>query len=216
MAMRLYYGSGSPYTWRVWLGLEHKALPFELVTMSFASGELKSPAYLAMNPLGKVPVLDDDGFVVYESAAILEYLDDAYPTAGKRLFPGDVRKRATTRRLVREADEYLAHALEAMVEEILFKPPAEWVAANIDRARQAYAAELGHFEAQLRDDWFSGEVGAADFTIYPLIALALRMQLRKPDLGIQAGIGPALAAWMGRFEALPYFDKTYPPHWKAA
>ena len=66
-------------------------------------------------------------------------------------------------------------------------------------------------------DFLVGELGAADFTLYPLLALPLRMEARtKPDLAIAAAIGPRLNAWMRRIEALPYFMATYPPHWKTA
>src|SRR5437867_1420924 len=131
--IELYYGSGSPYAWRAWLGLEHKALPYELRMQSFSAGDLQTPEYTALNPRRRVPVIVDDGFALYESAAILEYLEDAYPDSGSKLFSGDVKSRALARRLVREADQYLAHALEALVDEILFKPQAEWNAAAITR-----------------------------------------------------------------------------------
>ena len=71
------------------------------------------------------------------------------------------------------------------------------------------------FEAYLGGDWFAGELSAADFTLYPLIALCLRMEKKKPDLNVGSAIGPKIAAWMKCFEALPYYEKTYPPHWKA-
>ena len=77
--LTLYYGSGSPYAWRVQLGLEHKALPYERIVLSFAQGDLKKPEYLARNPRGKIPVLVDGDFVALRVGAILEYLDDAYP-----------------------------------------------------------------------------------------------------------------------------------------
>jgi len=119
MALTFYYGSGSPYAWRVWLALEHKALAYELKTVSFSAGDLTKPEYLAMNPRHKVPTIADNDFFLYESAAILEYLEEQYST-GKVLFPGSVRQRAVIRRLVREADEYLAHALERLVDSVLF------------------------------------------------------------------------------------------------
>jgi long-chain acyl-CoA synthetase len=54
MTLRFYYGSGSPFAWRVWLALEHKAIPYELQSISFADRQHKSPDYLAINPRGKV------------------------------------------------------------------------------------------------------------------------------------------------------------------
>ncbi len=213
MAIEFYYGSGSPYAWRVWLALEHKALPYHQQLLSFSAGDLKKPGYLALNPRGRVPVIVDQGYALYESAAILEYLEDAYPAA-RKLFPADLHARATARRQVREADEYVAHAMEVLVEQVLFTDADKWDAPAIKAASERFVAELAHFEQALRTDFFANEVGAVDYTLYPMLALALRMQRKKPDLGIAAGIGPRLAAWMKRMEALPVYAATYPPHWK--
>jgi glutathione S-transferase len=211
----LYIGSGSPYAWRAWLALEHKALPYALRVLSFSDGDLRTPAFTALNPRRKVPVLDDDGFVIYESSAIVDYLADAYAHVGAPLLPDDVHARATARRMIREADAYVAPALERLVDQVLFKPAEEWDAAKIARARERFIAELDFFERELAGDYLAGGVGAADFTLYPMVALARRIEARrKPDLGIASGIGPRLAAWMKRVESLPYFDATYPPHWK--
>ncbi|MGQ0577474.1 MAG: glutathione S-transferase family protein [Betaproteobacteria bacterium] len=214
MALNFYYGSGSPYAWRVWLALEHKAVDYELKTISFSAGDLKRPEYLKINPRHKVPAITDGDLSLYESAAIVEYLDEQY-ASGKKLFPGNTRQRALVRRLVREADEYVAHALERLVDQVLFTPPDQWDAVEIASARKALGRELGNFEAYMSADYLAGELSAADITLYPLIALGLRMEKKKPDLDVRGAIGPKLGAWMKRFEALPYFDKTYPPHWKA-
>lgn len=216
MGICFYYGSGSPYAWRVWFGLEHKGLPYEMKTLSFSAGDLQQPAYLAINPRHKVPALTDGGFAIYESAAILDYLEDAYPDTGSPLLPKDARGRGRVRRLIREADEYLARALETMVEEILFKPREQWDAQRITKGRDAYVKELGHFEGQLEGDFFAPSLGSADYTIYPLIALALRMEGRNSALAIRAAIGPRLQSWMARMEALPAYARTYPPHWKTS
>ena len=213
MALTFYYGSGSPYAWRVWLALEHKAIAYEMKMISFSAGDLTKPEYLALNPRHKVPTIADGDFPLYESAAIVEYLDEHY-SSGSRLFPGNIRQRAMIRRLVREADEYLAHALERLVDQILFTKQEKWDLPEIAAGRDAFLGELGRFEAYLGGDWFAGELSAADFTLYPIIALCLRMEKKKPDLNVGTAIGPRTAAWMQRFEALPYYEKTYPPHWK--
>ena len=212
----LYVGSGSPYAWRVWLALEHKALPYELRVLSFSGGDLRTPAFAALNPRRKVPVLDDDGFVMYESAAIVDYIGDSYRDVGAPLFPPDTKARAIVRRKIREADEYVAQSMERLVDLVLFTPQAEWDAGKIAKARERFIAELAFFEQDLTGEFLVDALGAADFTLYPLLALPLRMEARtKPDLDIAASIGPRLSAWMRRIEALPYFGATYPPHWRA-
>jgi len=209
-----YYGSGSPFAWRVWLALEHKQLGYDLKEMSFSSGDLKSQAYQRINPRGKVPAIEDDGFALYESAAIVEYLEDQYPDSGSSLFPGDARNRARIRRLVNEADLYLDLASRRLLQAVLFTKKEDWDEARISKGREAVAVELSNFEDPLATGYYAGELSAADFTIYPMIALMLRMDLRKSDLGMASLIGPKMSAWIKRFESLPLFSRTYPPHWK--
>lgn len=216
MAIQFYAGSGSPYVWRVWLALEHKALPYELRMLSFTGGDLAKPEYAALNPRRKVPTIVDNGYALYESAAIVEYLEDAYRSSGGALFPADVKARAIARRHIREIDEYVAQRMEVLVTEVLFKPQAEWNQDVIAKGRDKLVSELGRWDQALTGDYFTGGVGAVDFALYPLVALTLRMEdKKKPDLGIRAALGSKLKAWMKRIEALPFFDKTYPPHWKA-
>jgi glutathione S-transferase len=112
MALTFYYASGSPFAWRVWLALEHKGIPYEIRILSFDKGDLEKPEYLALNPRHRVPAIVDDGFALYESAAIVEYLEDRWP-GEPRLVAGDVRQRALQRRMVREADAYFAEATPA-------------------------------------------------------------------------------------------------------
>jgi glutathione S-transferase len=146
--------------------------------------------------------------------AIVEYLDEKY-RSGLALFPGDVRQRALVRRLVQEADQYFAIAMEKIVDQVLFTPQDKWNLEAIASARAALADELNIWERHATGDFLAGgQVSAADFTLYPLIALTQRMQKKKADLNVAAIIGSKVAAWMKRVEALPYFQKTWPPHWK--
>ncbi|MBL8707787.1 MAG: glutathione S-transferase N-terminal domain-containing protein, partial [Rhodospirillaceae bacterium] len=68
MSLTFYFGSGSPYAWKVWLALEHKGVPFEAKRLSFDNDDTKTPAFLAINPRGRVPAILDDGFPLWESA----------------------------------------------------------------------------------------------------------------------------------------------------
>ena len=215
MAITFYYGSGSPYAWRVWLALEHKRLPYDFRLLSFSAGDLTKPEFVKLNPRHKVPVIEDDGFALYESVAILEYLEERYPKQGGALFPADLQRRAIARRLIQETDHYLAKAMDPLLREVLFKPEAEQDAKRITKGRKRVAEETARFEAEVRGDFLAGgEVSAADFVLYPMLALALRMDLKRPEVNVKGLIGPRLSQWMKRVEALPYFGKTIPPHWK--
>jgi glutathione S-transferase len=63
-------------SWRVLLGAELKGLDYESRLLDFSKGEVKTPEFLQLNPRGRVPVIRDDGFVLYESLPILEYFED--------------------------------------------------------------------------------------------------------------------------------------------
>jgi glutathione S-transferase len=214
LALAFYYGAGSPYAWRVWLALEHKAIPHERKVLSFAAGDLKKPDYLAINPRGKVPAIVDGDLRLYESQAIVEYLDDAYPDYGKQLFPGSVRDRALVRRLVCEADSYFVPPMNRLAQRVLFTAPDEWDAGRIAAARDEVAQELERWVPALRGDYLAGPLSAADFALYPLVALALRCEKRNPDLGLRERIPARVDAWMQGVEILPYFPKTWPAHWR--
>lgn len=213
MALSLYYASGSPYAWRVWLALEHKRIPYELRTMSFDAGDLKRPEFRALNPRQKVPAINDDGFALYESAAIVEYLEDKWP-GEPRLFSADLRQRAVQRRMVREADQYFAAAVEELAAAVLFTPQERWSEDRIAAACVDLRKELAAWETAIAGDYLAGALSAVDFALYPYLALVLRIGGRKPGLVAGDLVGPRISAWMRRMEALPSTQRTWPPHWK--
>ena len=216
MSLVLYYGSGSPYAWRAQFALEHKALPYELKVLSFSAGDTRKPEFLALNPRHQVPVLVDGDFVLYESNAIVEYLDEAYPAAGAPLFPGDARTRALARRMVQEVDHYFGEAVDPLITQAFFVKPEERDPDVIASSRRAIADEFGLFTQAMRGEFLAGPISAADFAFYPLVAFVKRCEMKLPDLDFDALATPAIAAWKKRIEALPFFDKTIPPHWRAA
>jgi glutathione S-transferase len=210
----LYYGSGSPYAWRVQLALEHKALDYERKVLSFTAGDTRQPAFVALNPRHRVPVIVDGDFVLYESNAIVEYLDDAYAGRGQPLFPGDARERALVRRLIAEADNYFDKATDPVVDEAFAKKPEERDPARLAAALDTLREETALFTRYMRGDYLAGALSAADFALYPLVGFLDRCATRLPHFDPATVLTPQLAAWKARIEALPYFDKTYPPHWK--
>ncbi len=213
MSITLHAMSGSPFTWKVWLALEYKQLPYELRLLSVDAGDLKAPEFEQMNPRRQVPVLSDGGLEIYESEAIVRYLEAAYPTP--TLFPGDLPTQALAFRFSAEIDAYFVPSMENLVREVLFKPnAAERDGALIEKSVAGLARELAYFERELRGDFLVGPLSAADFSLYPALMLALRIDRRQPMLGLSGMLGPRLSAWMKRIEALPYYERTYPPHWK--
>jgi glutathione S-transferase len=208
-----HYGSGSPFAWRVWLALEHKQLPYELHVLSFQNGEHKKPEYLAINPRHQVPSIVDDGFALYESNAICEYLDEAHPA--RPLLPRTPADRALVRRLVYEADHHVFAAGRLLAQQLWFLPKEKWDEAVIAEGKQRFLDELALLESRIAGDWIAGAgPSLADFAYYPFFATFPRYEIKRPDLGLSAAVPTKIGAWMKRMRALPYHDKTYPPHWK--
>jgi glutathione S-transferase len=212
MSLTFYYGSGSPYAWKVWLTLEHKAIPYEFRLLSFDRGDTKAPAFLAVNPRGRVPTIVNDGFALWESAAIVEYLEERY--AQNPLLPKDAKGRATARRLAAEADSYLGPVVGRLAELALYsETPVE--AGEIDKAKSEVLAELASWERQMTGPYFLGALSLADFAVFPHLRLLRRIEDRKTGNGLPNDrLPPKLAAWIKQIEGLPYYEKTIPPHWK--
>jgi glutathione S-transferase len=214
MNVSLYYGSGSPYAWRVWLALEHKAIPYEFKLLSFDAGDTEKPEFRKLNPRGKVPVLSDGDFALAESSAILEYIAERWPD-GPTLFSRDLRERATQRRLIREADTYVKAVIDAMVEPLMAQQKTGKVDADGLAKRMAAAREeLARWEHEITGDWLVGAMSAADFTLYPFAAVIGRIEQRRPGSIPGDFFTPKLGAWVKRMAALPIVQKTIPPHWK--
>jgi glutathione S-transferase len=215
MALDFYHGQGSPFGWRVWLALEHKKIPYNLKVLSFQAGDTRKPEFVAINPRHQVPTIVDDGFALWESTAILEYLDERFPS-GPKLYPGDVRERARIRRIVREAEQYAyAQGIDKIVDELFWKGDAPPDPKVMEDSTKKLAEELETLSKELRGDYMSTEgMTAADITLYTIVAYMKRVTVRKPETGLTKLIPAKLETWAKRIEALPYFDKTFPPHWR--
>jgi glutathione S-transferase len=214
LALTFYYGAGSPFAWRVWLALEHKGIPHERKVLSFSAGDLKRPEYLAINPRARVPAIVDGAVRLYESAAIVEYLDEAYPDRGERLFPGAAADRALIRRQICEADSYFAPAVNRLMRLVLLTKPEEWNAARIAATRDELAGELDRWAGGIGGAYLAGPLSAADYTLYPMVAMVVRCDKKKPDLGLRAAMSERMRAWMQGVERLPFFPGTWPAHWQ--
>ena len=75
-------------------------------------------------------------------------------------------------------------------------------------------AEMARWEAMRDGDFLCGALSAADFTLYPMLALLERVGERHHGAMPSTLITPKLAAWMARMAALDLVQKTRPPHWK--
>jgi len=209
--IRLYYGSGSPFSWRVQLALEEKKLPYEPVLLSFDKGEVKSPEHLARSPHGKVPALTDDGTTLYESSAIVEYLEEQYPEPP--LMPRDPAARAHVRIEELECVLYFGDAFLRIARQVFFTPPEKRDAAAIEAGRADVRAQLERLEARAAKragHFIAGDrLSRADLAWLPFVEIAAR-----GGIDLDPARTPWLADWRTGMRARPSYDRSYPPHWR--
>ncbi len=221
MATELYWGSGSPFSWRVMLALEWKRIPYTSNMISFSKGEHRAPDFLKLNPRGKVPVLKDGDLVLYESLAIMHYLDRKQPDPA--LFGQTPAESAGVHREISECVYYFEQPAFEMIAPIFFGGVDEKAPA-MKAAAESLHKELARVEKVLAEsNWLLGDKPTgADLWWYPETKLVERAggnEAAKPlnlDLGSIAKRYPGIGRWQKRVEALPGYARTYPPHWKQA
>jgi glutathione S-transferase len=153
----------------------------ELVVVALPKGEHKRPEHLRLHPFGKVPVLDDDGFVLYEARAINAYVD---AKAGGRLVPASARDRARMDQLINIADAYFVPYAHPLIVELLFRRylGGEQNAAVIAAGRANLAASLDVVDRMLASAPFlAGETFTlADIHWMPYVEYLTRIGEARP------------------------------------
>ena len=192
-SIQLYRSAISGHCHRVELFLSLLGLPFEAIDIDLALKEHKAPDFLALNPLGQVPVLRDGELILADSNAILVYLEARY-AAGQWL-PRDPVGAARVQRWLSLAAGPLAFGPAAARVVQLFKRPTD-PKESIERAEglfQFMESELGHAP------FLAGELATlADVAHYAYVA-------RAPEGLVSLQPYPAVRAWLARIEALPGF-----------
>ena len=219
MALELYWGSGSPFAWRVMLTLEVKGLAYQSTILEFSKGDHKAAGFLKLNPRGKVPLLKDDDFVLNESLAIMAYLDKKYPEPP--LFGTSPQETGLIWRAVMETEAYLFSAGDKVIRPVFFGKGLDET-EKIQQAAQAVRQELQRIDRELSGStWLVGkQISAADISLFPLVQTIQRAAGKDVAKSLKleflplADNFPNLLAWVKRIEALPGYERTYPPHWR--
>lgn len=198
--LRLYHTPISPNSRRVWITLLEKGLEFELVEINL-DGEQFQPDFLAINPFHLIPVLVDDGFNVVESLAILDYLEEKYPTPA--LLPKDAKQRAVARMVQLVTVNELSPAVFVLSPQMLGLPGAD--PEKIELALQKISTVLKFFENLLGDRPF---FGSENLTLAEVVAGTVIPWL--PRGGVSLSDYPKLNAWCDRLLARPTWKATEP------
>jgi glutathione S-transferase len=204
--MKLFQHPFSSAAFKVRAVIHELALPVELVTIDMMKGEHKTPEFLAKNPNGKVPTLvEDDGFCLWESNAILCYLAAKKPESG--LLPADARGMAQVQQWLQwQASTFASSTGEVMSETIY----AKFFGRGKDEAKYAAGMEkvrrdLAVLEKALTGrEFLCGGLTLADFS------LVSALQLRTP-MGVDLEAFPNVKAWVARMESRESVRKSLPP-----
>jgi stringent starvation protein A len=178
--LTLYDAARCPYCARVRIVLAEKGIEYEPVEIDLTD----RPAWIyEKNATGRVPVVEEDAWILPESAVIMEYLEERYPEPP--LLAADPADRALARLWIFRHDE--------------FTRPYYALRREEDGAAARFDAELGKLDAALADrPWLGGrEYGLADIAHVPWVLRARDM------LGVSLGEFPALSSWLDRLVARP-------------
>lgn len=179
----------STFSRRVRIALLEKKIPHEIALVDMAAKQHRSPEYLKLNPYGRVPTLEEDGFVVYESTAILEYLELTRPDPP--LLPPDPRGRALAAMHVKLCDIQLARQTSTLIFPKRFLPKERWDEKAMAQAKAEIEKHLAILEPQLAGkQWLVGDRYTMVEVCYtPLVQFLGLMEIAPP---------PAVAAWVER------------------
>lgn len=185
------------------IALLEKGLKWETTWVDLAKGEQKKPEYLAINPVGKVPALIEDGVVVHDSTIINEYLEDKYPTPP--LLPKDPAARARARAFEDYADAYLAPSLFKILTN-LRKPEAERDQEKIKEGEREVRDHFAYLDRELAGrEFFAVALSLGDISLVPPMANYERAGYKiAPEFS-------NLLAWWERMKARPSFAASWPP-----
>ncbi|HLK99910.1 MAG TPA: glutathione S-transferase family protein [Myxococcaceae bacterium] len=202
--MKLYQLPMSNASFKVRALLSELGIDCELVSVDMSKGAHKAPEFLKMNPNGKIPVLEDNGFVVWESNAIICYLAALKPEKG--LLPTDPKGMA----LVHQWLQWQATTLSGSVLDVMMQTVyARMLGRQKDEAKLAAGLEkvqrdLGTLEMGLGDkEYICGKLSIADFSLVSAIQ-------PRAHMGFDLEAFPKVKAWTARMESRESVRKSIP------
>lgn len=192
--IKLYRNPKSGHCHRVELMLAFLGLPYETIDLDMANGAHKAPEFLKISPFGLVPAIDDSGYTLADSNAILTYLVQTY-AKGSDWMPTDAKDAAEVQRWLTVAADniYTGPCAARLVK--LFGVALDHGAA-VAKAHDLFKVMEAHLAERT---WLATDkITIADVAGYSYIAHA-------PEGGVDLAPYPNVRAWLGRIEAQPNF-----------
>jgi glutathione S-transferase len=196
--IKLYTFPPSTNSRKVRIALLEKGLEFQRINVDLSKREQKNPEYLKIHPFGQVPALDDEGFIIYDSTVINEYLEDEYPYPP--LMPKDSEGRARARLMEDFRDTHFNPYFVHLIQETR-KPEGERDAQRIDNARAAITQAFERIESELNgNEYLAGSFSLADVAFMSNLEL-----LDRFAIPVDANKYGQTVAWIARLKTRPSF-----------
>ena len=184
---------------KVHMFLEEVGAQYELSRLDLLKGEQKNPDYLKLNPNGKVPTLVDEGFILWESNAILLYLAEKFPQA--RLLPTEAQDRARVFQWLLFEQTTFRPPLSLLVRQTRFTPEDQRDQKAIAQAWSEARANMEILQSALSGrDYIGRTFSVADLAVLPYVYLATA-------LGADLSAWPTVAAYYQRLSVRPSWQK---------
>jgi glutathione S-transferase len=185
---------------KVHMFLEEVDAQYQLSRLDLLKGEQKNPEYLKLNPNGKVPTLVDDGFVLWESNAILLYLAEKFPAA--KLLPTGAQDRARVFQWLLFEQTTFRPPLSLLMRQTRFTPADRRDQQVIDQSWSEVRTNMNILQSALSGrDYIGGTFSVADIAVLPYVYLA-------QDLGTDLSAWPSVAAYYQRLSVRPSWQKV--------
>ena len=199
--MKLYYAPNTRAVRIVWL-LEELGLSYDLERFALGDRAMRAPAYLKINPMGRVPTLQDDDVTISESGAIVQYILARYgegrlvPETSSADFPAYLQ-------WLHYAEGMIMPPVNTIVVETVLLPPERRNDVNVERATKLLTRMLAAVDARLAGrDYLAGDFSGADIMTGHASTVAARL---KADLSDK----PNLAAYIERLNARPALQRAW-------
>ena len=201
MGIKLHYHPFSTYSRRVRIAFAEKQIAHELVFVDMAARRHREQPYLSLNPYGRVPTLEEDGFVLFESTAILTYLEATRPSPP--LVPADARGRALVDMHMKLCDIQFTRHAGTIIFPKRFLPKERWNAAAIADAKAQIEKHFAILDQQLVGKTYlvAEQFSLAEVCYAPFLEFLPLMEITPPG---------AVAAWSERLLARPSAVSTRP------
>jgi glutathione S-transferase len=201
MPMKLHYHPLSIYSRRVTIALLEKQIAYQPIVVDMPARQHREPSYLKLNPYGRVPTLEHDDFVLFESTAILNYLEALHPAPA--LLPAGAQHRALVDMHIKLCDLQMSRYVEAIIFPKRFLPRERWDEAAMAAAKRLIEKHLAIVGAQLNDKTYlvAEQFTLADLCYLPFLEFLPLMEIEP---------SPEVAAWAERLLSRPTARATKP------